>query len=760
MNSFQVRGYTDRPSAKPGETISVHLSGESEPYDISLVKLIQIDGSEEAPGLRMEEVHSVPHFQVQGRRQKTQAGSFIRVHPAPQISDTFSCFAFIQARLLKGGRQAIISRWDDYAQAGWSLEIDNGKLVINFGNGVGNTNQLVSDWYIFEGAWYGVGVTYNAETRQLQLHQYAVINSTNSRFGPVVKLDSSGVTTAVVSVQPRAGLHSPLIIGGVSTLQEGEEAVTACFNGKVDAPRIFNRPLSAEDFIGFMKGERTLCTDALAWWDFAEGIGAQGVPSEYVFDISGNGSHGICVNTPYRAMTGWNWNGRADVFTQVPEQYGAIQFHADAMTDCDWPADFAYQIPQDLKSGAYAFKACQRSTVDYIPFFLAPSEQQKRAPIAVVFPTVSYMAYANYRNIPAWEGWGYDTYEVINGVLPLGVRDFEMQANPDNYGLSTYDRHADGHGVQYATWRRPILDARPEQPFSWNFQADFYLTDWLDRNGFEYDVLTDHDLHFEGAKLLDNYKVVLTGSHPEYSTWEMLDAYENYVVQGGRAMYLGGNGFYWVTALHPEKPWLAEIRRGITGDAAWHGEPGQFHHAFTGEKGGLWRHRGRAPQKIWGTGYSAHTLGAAGYYVRMPDSLDPRTEWMFEGVGKDEPIGDTGLVSGGAAAIELDCYDLKLGSPPNTLIMASSTNHDQNAMLTPEEIHHTHPCVGADEHPKIRADICYYTSGAKGAVFSASAIGWTGALSINNDENAVSRITSNVLKQFMSEDPLTPIVES
>jgi len=32
----------------------------------------------------------------------------------------------------------------------------------------------------------------------------------------------------------------------------------------------------------------------------------------------------------------------------------------------------------------------------------------------------------------------------------------------------------------------------------------------------EYDVATDLDLHQEGRELLDRYKVVITGSHPEY----------------------------------------------------------------------------------------------------------------------------------------------------------------------------------------------------------------------------------------------------
>ena len=45
-----------------------------------------------------------------------------------------------------------------------------------------------------------------------------------------------------------------------------------------------------------------------------------------------------------------------------------------------------------------------------------------------------------------------------------------------------------------------------------HFGADLYLVEWLEQQGFAYDVLTDHDLHAEGKPLLDRYNVILTGS--------------------------------------------------------------------------------------------------------------------------------------------------------------------------------------------------------------------------------------------------------
>jgi N,N-dimethylformamidase len=143
----------------------------------------------------------------------------------------------------------------------------------------------------------------------------------------------------------------------------------------------------------------------------------------------------------------------------------------------------------------------------------------------------------------------------------------------------------------------------------------------------------------------------------------------------------------------------------------------------------------------------------------MPDSLDSRLQWMFEGIKPDDILGEYGLVGGGAAGIELDTYDLALGTPPHTMLLGSSVCHDQGAMVTPEEVDNVHPSMSNDEHPKIRADITYFTTEAGGGVFTTSAIGWSGSLPVNGYKNAAAQLTANVLTRFSDPSPLTPITE-
>jgi N,N-dimethylformamidase len=340
--------------------------------------------------------------------------------------------------------------------------------------------------------------------------------------------------------------------------------------------------------------------------------------------------------------------------------------------------------------------------------------------------------------------------------------DFVLNEGIDQYGLSLYDMHGDGRGVQYSTWRRPLINLQPsyqhEMGSVWQFPADLHLISWLDQQGLDFDVATDHDVVEQGEALLSRYSVVVTGSHPEYYSSGMIDAWEGFLAAGGRGMYLGGNGMYWVATPVPGKPHVIEVRRGEAGDQAWRGRPGELHHSSTGEKGGLWRFRGRAPQKVWGTGYTSHTLANSTYYEPMPDAADPRVAWIMAGLAGDSRIGGFGLVNGGAAGIEVDRYDRALGTPPHTLLLASSVGHDGNAMLVPEELFFAHPAGNGEESMLVRADITYFTTPHGGGMFATSSMSWLASLQHDGGDNNVSRLTSNVLRRFADPTPLPEVL--
>ena len=77
---------------------------------------------------------------------------------------------------------------------------------------------------------------------------------------------------------------------------------------------------------------------------------------------------------------------------------------------------------------------------------------------------------------------------------------------------------------------------------------------------------------------------------------------------------------------------MIEVRRGWSGTRPWESEPGEAHHSTTGEPGGMWRHRGRAPQRLLGPGWGSFSLGPAQPYVRTDVGRSERFGWVFDGV--------------------------------------------------------------------------------------------------------------------------------
>jgi N,N-dimethylformamidase len=494
-----------------------------------------------------------------------------------------------------------------------------------------------------------------------------------------------------------------------------------------------------------------LATKVVGAWDFSRQI-----TTEAIEDISPNRLHGTAVNMPARAMKGYNWTGAEMNWRNAPDQYGAIHFHDDDIHDAGWDVDFTLTVPKGLKSGLYAAHVVSGKDEEYMPFVVRARPGTARAKAVFIVPTASYMAYAN-------EHLALDApiAQLLTGQIPVLYPHDVFLHEHREYGASCYDTHSDGSGICYSSRLRPILNMRPKYASwlggagssLWQFNADTHILDWLDALGYDVDCVTDEDLHYDGVESISDYRVVLTGTHPEYWSTPMWDALEAFKQRGGRLMYLGANGWYWRIAYHETSPGIMEVRRGEDGIRAWAAEPGEYYHSFNDEYGGLWRRQGRPPQMMGGTGFTAQGFDISSYYRRLPDSYNARARFIFKGVKKNELIGDFGLIGGGAAGLELDRADRLLGTPPNALVLASSENHTDIYMVVCEEILINYPAITGSSSPLVRADMVFYELPGGGAVFSTSSIAWAGSLSENNYKNNVSRITANVLDRFLDEKP-------
>jgi len=744
---MRLLGYADRFSVSPGDTIRFMVSCDGHAkYQAHITRLIHGDTNPEGAGFREAEIEADVNRSYRGRLQKAYSGSYVQVPSKPPLAalSSFTVATMVWPTTPATGRQGLVTHWDATQKKGWGLVIDEaGSVALILGDG--QSEQVVAVGpKLLPREWYGVGASYDAQTRRVVVWQHPV-----NTYAGIVHGGQREVAAA--SFVASAG---PLIIAAwVSDGAAKRGGIAGHYNGKIDSPRLINRAIDPEQAGRLVRDPMAgKHPDITAAWDFSKDI-----TSTRVRDLSVNRLHGKAVNMPAGAMKGYNWTGAEMNWTRAPGQYGAIHFHDDDIYEAGWKPDFAFTVPESMRSGIYAARLRAGEDEDHIPFFVRPKRGTATADIAFLAPTASYMAYANDHAPVNAAG-----AEMLMGrLIILQPQDLHM-AEHRELGGALYDTHSDGSGVCYSSRLRPILNMRPRYSSwlggsgsgLWQFNADLDLIAWLEAKGFSYDVITDEDLHAEGHELLKSYRAILTSSHPEYYTTEMLDAVSAYTANGGRLMYLGANGFYWRIAYHKDQPGVMEVRRGEGGIRTWAAEPGEYYQSFNGEYGGLWRRNGRPPQILTGVGFTAQGFDVSSCYRRKPGSFDPRAAFIFAGVGRDELIGDFGLVGGGAAGLELDRADPLLGTPPNALVLASSEGHSDLYMVVSEEILVNSPHLTGSQSDLVRADLVFFEMPRGGAVFSTGSIAWIGSLSHNGYENNVSRITENVLRRFIDPRPL------
>ncbi len=743
----ELIGYTDKFSVAPGEQIRFMVSTDSPTYEATIIRLIHADENPNGPGFKEEVIDTPVNCQYTGRKQIAYAGSFVLVENCPVLGQLNSLT--LQAWIYpttpqKGKPQGLLTKWSATDEVGYGLYIgEGGDLGLWIGDGTGDIERVHSGKALRAHQWYFVAATCDTENQEACLYQVPLSNW---------RLDTSSVVLEKVIQTQRPGRNeAPLLIAAAYGETIGPHRVVGrgLYNGKIDNPRIFARALRRTEIERLKQGvspEDIEGDDLVAAWDFAADVA-----SAKVADLGRHQLHGVAVNMPARAVTGHDWKGDEFDYKHVLGEYGAIYFHDDDLEDGRWEADFELEVSNQLKSGAYAARLTSGSQEDYIPFFVRPSRGRPSAPILFLVPTMTYLAYANER----MESLSDHESGVTDRQITPDTLDLYLAEHPE-FAMSLYDHHTDGSGCIYSSRLRPIVNMRPKYRM-WlvgaprHLGADLYLVDWLEEKGFAYDVVTDEDVHFERQDLLADYRVVMTGTHPEYWTAPMLAAVEGYLSDGGKVMYLGGNGFYWVTSVDPKRPHIVEVRRGIAGTRAWDSAPGECYHSTTGELGGLWRHRGKTPNRLVGVGFGAMGWAApAPGYVRKPDSFDERAAFIFDGIAEDEIIGNFGLVLEGAAGDELDRIDYSLGTPPHALLLASSTSHGKSVLPVMEDYTQISTALMTGETANVRADMVYFEIANDGAVFSVGSICWCGSLSHNHYDNNVSRITENVLRRFLT----------
>jgi N,N-dimethylformamidase len=752
----EILGYRSRLTVRPGETIDFKISAtQGATYRAQLVRLINGDSQSSAAGFKEVEIDSPINGTYAARRQPIPQGSYVVVENVAPLQELEAFTIAVACMPTAHGleRQHLICRWDEATGTGWSLHIDEqGRLAFASSDRRGRIQSVHIAQPLTFKRWYSLVARISWLEMSLSLD---CLPLTTALWRPAEPIQRASGTLDGDQPQASAPLLMAAACGGRTG--SGRYIPVGNFNGRLEAPVIYRGLLTDAELSVVAKGERpaALSQQLVADWDFGADIG-----STRVRDRSCNGLHGRTYNLPLRGLKGFRWDGSEMNWRHAPDQYGAIHFHADDLHDCDWQTDIRCTIPADLRSGVYALRVrlaeraartVEEGHEDYLPFFVAALKGVPQSHLALVLPTYTYLAYGNVR---VWDskrvesGLSREDYFASNWTGPGTAACSVLLSEHPELGSSTYDHHLDGSPVHLSSWLRPLLNMRPKSVL-WTLCADLLIVDWLEARGVACDILTDDLLDQEGAPLLQQYRVVMTGNHPEYQTTALRSGFECYLAQGGRLMYMGGNGFYWRCATHPSMREAIEVRRGRSGSMIWMSDVGEEHFAFTAERGGIWRELARPPQQLLGVGFIAEGSDGAHFRI-LPEARRSRAGFALQGIDSDV-IGRYG-VFGGAVGQEIDRTNADHGTPPHTIVLARSEGHTSAMIYVIEEMNPVDPVL-EKYLPQTYAEVVFFETASGGAVFSVGSMAWCGSLSHHDYDNHVSTMTANVLQRMLDPTP-------
>lgn len=382
-------------------------------------------------------------------------------------------------------------------------------------------------------------------------------------------------------------------------------------------------------------------------------------------------------------------------------------------------AHHAQRLVAPERSGLYYLHAKTLSGRFFaFPWIVAPAEPQ--APVAVLASTNTWNAYNNFGGRSNYiNPDGLPATPVVNARLDL-VR----YRNSESYAVW---KPLDSHYPPLSFDRPDISCHVPEEaqvtdPIAGRLHCvsapgEWRLLGWLEREGFNYDLYAEAQLH-SGDLPLEKYRVLVLSVHPEYWTREMVLRVKKWAFEsGGRLMYLGGNGLNCEVTLSDEGTMrclthLNCLEGGKVGDIE---RPGQvfesrMHRTFESEA------------RLLGVVFSDSGIMTAAPYRVIDDS-----HWAFAGTNlrNGDLFGEKTLherVPHGASGHETD--KRSPSSPPGTQLLAKGTNPEDGG-----------------------AEMVWFRTPSGGEVFSVGSITYVASLLV---DESTSRITANVLSRFLS----------
>ena len=600
-----THAYADQLSVKPGDDINFHVSSEA-PYAMQIYRLgtdpntpgsdYPMSGSMQGDPLQ-QKIHPGSYVHVRKRLGATDSlraltlECWVRPFVGVPIPDPFNYTGLItQFDLQSGAGYGLFVRFDinDFVAHGGSVAfyLGNGgafapanllEVPVNF--------RTADTWAKLK--WHHIVATWNGTTKELWI-------------------DGEQKATQWFAETVRPG-PAPLRLAAC-----GENSVASRFlNGDLAMPVIYNRALSS-DTIKKRFDEKGLkpppLNGVLGFWPLSEEQG------DDVADMSRDQERpGRIINHATWMIGGPSFSGEAAQFeppydpTDDPDRGHGLRFAPDDLFDCRWQVTQTYTVPTNARSGIYVarltYTDAGQDAYYHVTFIVQKSANQKPAPILLVCPTNTWLAYNSrpffkkqYEPVAGFPLFQdrYVNTDRSNGVSSgvdfpdyscyLGHQNF---APPYHFGLLLPQEGADPYNLYASVGEYSHLT-----------RATRFTQAWLETsktkdypNGYPYDVISDLDLH-NTPGILQDYKTVIVAGHSEYWSIAAYNGVKSYLEGKGRLIVLSGNTMYWRVSFSPDGTVMECRKVDGAGAEVAPNRRGETWHSDDGLRGGLMRECG------------------------------------------------------------------------------------------------------------------------------------------------------------------------
>lgn len=478
---------------------------------------------------------------------------------------------------------------------GWQTLISQHNFPVHCGFGLFLDTEGSLQFYLGDGAEYRANWTYVGP--KLEAHRWQHVVGVWDGKTKSLWIDGIQVGRQAFEGPVKPG-PAPLWLGACGH----DGPAVNLLDGDLAMPAIYQRALSPEEIkTRFQQRglEPASGNGLLACWPMDEERG------EHIADISPHARHGQIINTGTWMIGGPSFDGGtvdryADYDPAEDKRRGhGLRLASDDHYDCRWKVTEEYQIPETAKPGLYVGRF--RFEIDGVPrlyhvtFVVKKRPDTPQAPILVIASTNSWLAYkaTPFAVSPPGLLYHWGTGGITNGP-----------GNPPAYCM--YRNHRAGQPAYKSGVNTPwpnagpyVLYAQGGSGYSHLVRAERFALEWLEENGYEYDMVGDLDVHRD-PDLLSGYQVVMINGHGEYWSSEAYENLDRYLENGGNALVLSGNVMLWRVSFNEDES-IMECRKLGTGIGGRPGcTVGEIWHGQDGRRGSLMRECGTPAWKLIG----------------------------------------------------------------------------------------------------------------------------------------------------------------